>query len=274
MPCLRWPSASRCSITASRSPTGLRPRSAPILECKRFTLARSEPATPNGLAVHRLTAGYGASVAVRQVTLRVGPGEAVALLGRNGAGKSTTLMAIAGALRPMAGSVQIDGQAVAGLPSYRVARSGVSLVPQGRRIFATLSVRENLTLASGSGNLAEIYSLFPALRVRSAAAGSALSGGEQQMLAIGRALMARPRLLLLDEPSEGLAPQVVRVLGDLIARLRHKMGLAILIAEQNLALAFEVADRIYVMERGEVVHEAPAASFRDDHTLQRRYLGV
>jgi len=237
-------------------------------------LARSEPTTPNRLAVDRLTAGYGASVAVRQVTLRVGPGEAVALLGRNGAGKSTTLMAIAGALRPMTGSVQIDGQSVAGLPSYRVARSGVSLVPQGRRIFATLSVRENLTLASGSGNLAGIYSLFPALGVRSAAAGSALSGGEQQMLAIGRALMARPRLLLLDEPSEGLAPQVVRVLGDLIARLRHKMGLAILIAEQNLALAFEVADRIYVMERGEVVHEAPAASFRDDHTLQRRYLGV
>ncbi|TME23280.1 MAG: ABC transporter ATP-binding protein [Chloroflexi bacterium] len=274
MPCLRWPSASRCSITASRSPTGLRPRYAPILECKRFTLARSEPTTPNRLAVDRLTAGYGASVAVRQVTLRVGPGEAVALLGRNGAGKSTTLMAIAGALRPMTGSVQIDGQSVAGLPSYRVARSGVSLVPQGRRIFATLSVRENLTLASGSGNLAGIYSLFPALGVRSAAAGSALSGGEQQMLAIGRALMARPRLLLLDEPSEGLAPQVVRVLGDLIARLRHEMGLSILIAEQNLALAFEVADRIYVMERGEVVHEAPAAAFRDDHALQRRYLGV
>ncbi len=126
-------------------------------------MARSEPTTPNRLAVDRLTAGYGGSVAVRQVTLRVGPGEAVALLGRNGAGKSTTLMAIAGALRPMTGSVQIDGQAVAGLPSYRVARSGVSLVPQGRRIFATLSVRENLALASGSGKLAEIYSLFPAL---------------------------------------------------------------------------------------------------------------
>src|SRR3989475_10442806 len=175
MPCLRWPNASPCSITASRSPTGLRPRSAPTLECKRFTLARSEPSTPNGLAVERLTAGYGASVAVRQVTLRVGPGEAVALLGRNGAGKSTTLMAIAGALRPMTGSVQIDGQAVAGLPPYRGARTGGSLVPQGRRIVATLSVRENLTLASRSGHPAESYSLFPALGVRSAADGSALS---------------------------------------------------------------------------------------------------
>jgi branched-chain amino acid transport system ATP-binding protein len=174
----------------------------------------------------------------------------------------------------MAGSVLIDGQPMTGMPSYRVARRGLSLVPQGRRIFATLSVRENLTLASGSGTLAEIYSLFPALGVRAAAAGSALSGGEQQMLAIGRALMTRPRLLLLDEPSEGLAPQVVRVLGDLVARLRRDMGLSILIAEQNLALAFEVADRIYVMERGDVVHEAPAAVFREDHPLQKRYLGV
>src|SRR5438105_8013771 len=141
MPCLRWPSASRCSITASRSPTGLRPRSAPILGCKRFTLARSEPATPDRLAVHRLTAGYGASVAVRQVTLRVGPGEAVALLGRNGAGKSTTLMAIAGALRPMTGSVQIDGQAVAGRPSYRDARNAVALMPQVLRNCVSVSRR-------------------------------------------------------------------------------------------------------------------------------------
>jgi branched-chain amino acid transport system ATP-binding protein len=160
------------------------------------------------------------------------------------------------------------------MPSHLVARSGISLVPQGRRIFGTLSVRENLTLGSRGGNLAEVYSLFPVLSDRSAVAGSALSGGEQQMLAIGRALMTRPRLLLLDEPSEGLAPMVVRSLGELIARLRREMGLAILIAEQNLALAFEVADRIYVMERGEVVHEAPAATFRDDHAIQKRYLGV
>src|SRR3989449_9205393 len=134
MPCLRWHSASRCSITASRSPTGLRPKSAPIRECKGFTLARSEPAPPTRLAVERMTAGYGASVAVRQVTLRVGPGEAVALLGRNGAGKSTTLMAIAGALRPMAGSGQIDGQAGAGPPPYWGGPSGGCLGPQGRRI--------------------------------------------------------------------------------------------------------------------------------------------
>jgi branched-chain amino acid transport system ATP-binding protein len=196
------------------------------------------------------------------------------LLGRNGAGKSTTLMAIAGALRPMSGSVRIDGRAVTTMPSYRVARSGLSLVPQGRRIFATLSVRENLALGSRSGSLAEIYSLFPVLGLRSAAAGSALSGGEQQMLAIGRALMTRPSLLLLDEPSEGLAPMIVRSLGELIARLRREIGLSILIAEQNLALAFGVADRIYVMERGQIVHEAPATAFREDHATQKRYLGV
>jgi branched-chain amino acid transport system ATP-binding protein len=221
-----------------------------------------------------LTAAYGASIAIRDVTLRVARGEAVALLGRNGAGKSTTLMAIAGALRAMSGSVEIDGLPVATMPSYQVARRGLSLVPQGRRIFTTLSVRENLTLASGSGNLADVYSLFPVLGLRSAAAGSALSGGEQQMLAIGRALMNRPTLLLLDEPSEGLAPMVVRTLGELIARLRREIGLSILIAEQNLALAFGVADRIYVMERGQIVHEAPAAVFREDHATQKRYLGV
>lgn len=237
-------------------------------------MARSETLTQDRLAVDHLIAGYGASVAVRDVTLRVSPGEAVALLGRNGAGKSTTLMAIAGALRAISGSVQIDGESVAAMPSFRVARHGLSLVPQGRRIFTTLSVRENLTLASRHGNLAEIYSLFPVLGIRSAAAGSALSGGEQQMLAIGRALMTRPSLLLLDEPSEGLAPMVVRSLGELIARLRGEIGLSILIAEQNLALAFEVADRIYVMERGEIVHEASAAAFREDHGTQKRYLGV
>ena len=237
-------------------------------------MARSEAPTRDRLSVAHLTAGYGASVAVRDVNLRVAPGEAVALLGRNGAGKSTTLMAIAGALRATSGSVEIDGRAVAAMPSYRVARSGLSLVPQGRRIFSTLSVRENLTLGSRKGDLAEIYSQFPVLGERAAVAGSALSGGEQQMLAIGRALMTRPRLLLLDEPSEGLAPQLVRTLGALITSLRRDVGLSILIAEQNLALAFEVADRIYVMERGELVHEAAAAAFRDDRARQLRYLGV
>ncbi|HYU63569.1 MAG TPA: ABC transporter ATP-binding protein [Verrucomicrobiae bacterium] len=236
-------------------------------------MARSE-ANGDRLMVTGLTAGYGASVAVREVSLRVGSGEAVALLGRNGAGKTTALMAIAGAIRPSTGSVVLDGVTISGLPSHRIARLGLSLVPQGRRIFTTLSVRENLTLASRGGDLAQVYSLFEVLATRAASAGSTLSGGEQQMLAIGRALMTRPHLLLLDEPSEGLAPQVVRSLADLIARLRREVGVSILIAEQNLALAFAVADRVYVMERGEVVHEGVTGSFRDDHALQRRFLGV
>ena len=236
-------------------------------------MARSEP-SQDRLVVTGLTAGYGASVAVRDVSLRVGPAETVALLGRNGAGKTTTLMAIAGAIRPSAGSVELDGRSITGQQSYRIARQGLSLVPQGRRIFTTLTVRENLTLASRGGDQAQVYSLFEILAMRSNNPGSALSGGEQQMLAIGRALMTRPRLLLMDEPSEGLAPQVVRNLAELVARLRGEDGLSILIAEQNLALAFAVADRVYVLERGDMVHEGRADAFREDHALQKRYLGV
>jgi branched-chain amino acid transport system ATP-binding protein len=224
--------------------------------------------------VDHLSAGYGGGAVVRDVSIRVGDGEAVAVLGRNGAGKTTTLMAIAGAIRPLAGTVAIDGRPVAGLPSFRIARLGLSLVPQGRRIFPTLTVRENLTLGSRGGNLEDVHALFPVLAQRTRVSGTALSGGEQQMLAIGRALMTRPRLLLMDEPSEGLAPQVVRELGTLVSRLRQEMGLSVLIAEQNLALAFAVADRVYVIERGEVVHEGLAADFRGNPGLQKRYLGV
>ncbi|GAC1507329.1 MAG: ABC transporter ATP-binding protein [Candidatus Dormibacteraceae bacterium] len=226
------------------------------------------------LAVEHLNAGYGSGLVVRDVSLRIAPGEAVALLGRNGAGKTTTLMAIAGAVRPVSGSVAIDGRPVAGLPSFRIARHGLSLVPQGRRIFATLSVRENLALGSRGGSLKEVHALFPVLAERAGVSGTALSGGEQQMLAIGRALMTQPRLLLLDEPSEGLAPQVVSEIGELVARLRRESGLSVLIAEQNLALAFAVADRIYVMERGVIVNESATRAFRADAELQKQYLGV
>jgi len=221
-----------------------------------------------------LTAGYGSVNVVRDLNLRVGAGEAVALLGRNGAGKTTTLMAIAGALSGRAGSVVVDGREVIGMPAHRVARSGLALVPQGRRIFATLSVRENLTLADRGGDLGRVHQYFPILAQRARVSGSALSGGEQQMLAIGRALMTAPRLLLMDEPSEGLAPQMVREIGALVRRLRGESELSILIAEQNLALALAVADRVYVLERGEVVHEGPAAAFGEDRALQQKYLGV
>jgi branched-chain amino acid transport system ATP-binding protein len=229
---------------------------------------------PHRLVVDDLWVAYGGSTVVRNASLRVGPGEAVALLGRNGAGKTSTLMAIAGALAPRRGSVRVDGLDVQGLPAHRVARRGITLVPQGRRIFATLSVRENLTLAMRGGDLRLVYRLFPVLLERANQPGLALSGGEQQMLAIARALMSAPTVLMLDEPSEGLAPQLVRRIGELLQQLREEEQLSILIAEQNLALALGVADRVYVLERGEVVHEGRAAEFRQARDLQQRYLGV
>ncbi|HLQ62253.1 MAG TPA: ABC transporter ATP-binding protein [Candidatus Acidoferrales bacterium] len=226
------------------------------------------------LEVSGLRVAYGLTTVVRDVSLRVGEGEAVALLGRNGAGKTSTLMGIAGALPATAGWVRVDGRPVQARPAFEVARAGVSLVPQGRRIFPTLSVRENLVLGSRAGDLAAVHALFPVLAERARQAGTTLSGGEQQMLAIARALMTRPRLLLMDEPSEGLAPQVVKAIGDLIVKLRREQNLSILLAEQNLALALAVADRVYVLERGEVVHEGPATEFRERPALHRRFLGV
>ena len=247
------------------------------------------------LEVESLSAGYGGPPVVREVSLKVEAGQAVALLGRNGAGKTTTLAAIAGALRVSRGRVLIDGSSVAGRPSFVVARHGLSLVPQGRRIFPTLSVRENLMLGRRTGGVVPpgfvqrreggspplrngdpqaVYALFPVLRERARMPGSTLSGGEQQMLAIGRALMTGPRVLLLDEPSEGLAPQMVRTIGELVGRLRREQDVSILIAEQNLALALEVADRVYVLERGEIAHSAAAAEFAEDRARQHRFLGV
>ena len=231
----------------------------------------SESST-NRLAVSGLTAGYGASVAVRNVTITVAPGEAVALLGRNGAGKTTTLMAIAGAIRPSAGTVEIDGYAVAGQPSYRIARRGLSLVPQGRRIFTTLSVRENLTLASRGGDLVQVYSLFEVLASRSASAGSTLSGGEQQMLAIARGLLARPRLLLLDEPSLGLAPQMVDEVFRAIEEI-HQDGTPILLVEQNALRALAIADRAYVIETGRILLSGSGDELLHNPAVRRAYLG-
>ncbi len=238
--------------------------------CRRSTSARQD----DRLSVRGLFASYGGPAVVRDLSLRVAPGEAVALLGRNGAGKTTALMSMAGALKPAAGEIEVDGVPVAGLPSFKIARRGLMLIPQGRRIFPTLTVRENVTLGARGGDLDAVLDLFPILRERAQQPGTALSGGEQQMLAIARALMTRPRVLLMDEPSEGLAPQVVRMIGDLVARLRGEHDISLVIAEQNLALALEVAERVYVLERGELVHEAPADGFREDRETQRRYLGV
>jgi branched-chain amino acid transport system ATP-binding protein len=228
------------------------------------------------LSVEAIHTFYGESHILHGVSLQVQAGELVAVLGRNGAGKTTTMSSIIGLTRPRQGAVIVNGRNVTGRPPHAIAGAGVGLVPQGRRIFGPLSVRENLVFAErrrGPWTLARVYELFPRLAERQHNRGSSLSGGEQQMLAIGRALLMNPRLLLMDEPSEGLAPLLVRDIGRVIGELKQS-GMAILLAEQNLAMALSVADRCYVLNKGQVVAEASATSLKDDEDLKRRYLGV
>ena len=230
------------------------------------------------LEVAGLRAGYGGGAVLHGVDLTVGQGRAVALLGRNGAGKSTLLAAVMGLLRPTAGSVRLQGRDLAGRPANQVARAGVALVPQGRRVFAGLTVEQNLQVASGRRGAgpwtpAGVYELLPQLGERRRHRADQLSGGEQQMLAVARALLLNPRLLLLDEPSDGLAPAVVARVAALLAGLRDQ-GLAILLVEQDLRTAFAVADEITVLGKGEIVHRSPTPEFRRNAPLAARLLGV
>jgi branched-chain amino acid transport system ATP-binding protein len=218
---------------------------------------------------------YGESHVLHGVSLRVAPGEAVALLGRNGAGKTTAIRSIVGFTPPRAGRVLFEGQAIERWPAYRIARRGLALVPQGRRIFAPLSVRENLLLGARSEGwtLERVFELFPRLRERQTQLGGTLSGGEQQMLAIARALLTNGRLLLLDEPSEGLAPLIVREIGTILTALKAER-LSLLLVEQNYHLALRVADRVYVMNKGQIVYQGTPAGLEADEKVKRRYLGV
>ena len=227
------------------------------------------------LTVQQVHAYYGDSHILQGVTLEVGEGQVVGLLGRNGAGKTTTIRTVIGELAPRRGRVVVFGQDVTGAPPERIARLGVGLVPQGRGIFPTLTVRENLLLAARPGPWTEerVYDLFPNLRLRRSHRGAQLSGGEQQMLAIGRALLTNPRLLLMDEPSEGLAPLLVREIGRVIQRLREE-GLAILLVEQNLPMALRVADWVYVLNKGQIVYQAPPAQLQADAHVKHTFLGV
>jgi branched-chain amino acid transport system ATP-binding protein len=218
---------------------------------------------------------YGESHVLHGVSLRVAPGEAVALLGRNGAGKTTAIRSIVGFTPPRAGRVLFEGQAIERWPAYRIARRGLALVPQGRRIFAPLSVRENLLLGARAEGwtLERVFALFPRLRERQAQLGGTLSGGEQQMLAIARALLTNGHLLLLDEPSEGLAPRIVREIGTILTTLKAER-LSLLLVEQNYHLALRVADRVYVMNKGQIVYQGTPAGLEADEEVKRRYLGV
>jgi len=229
------------------------------------------------LAVRDLHAYYGESHVLQGVSLDVGPGESVALLGRNGAGKTTTINAIVGFVRPRRGTVRVGDRDITATAPHRVASAGVALVPQGRRVFADLTVLENLTIAArrngGGWDLARVLELFPSLERRLANRGDQLSGGEQQMVAIGRALLRDPLLLLLDEPSEGLAPKLVAEVGDALVRLRDS-GLSLLLVEQNLALATRVAQRVYVMNKGTIVFSGTTAELAAAGDVEARYLGV
>ncbi len=221
---------------------------------------------------------YGGIRALKGVDLAVEQGEVVALLGGNGAGKTTTLRTISGLVKPVAGTVSFEGRVITGMPAHKIVALGVSHVPEGRRIFPQMSVFENLRMGAyqRKGSLQEdisrIFRLFPVLEERRKQNGGTLSGGEQQMLAIGRALMSRPRLLLLDEPSMGLAPLIVAKIFDIIRDIREQ-GTTVLLVEQNAAQALELADRGYVLEVGTVVMSDSASSLLRDDRVRAAYLG-
>jgi branched-chain amino acid transport system ATP-binding protein len=221
---------------------------------------------------------YGESYILQGLTLRVERGEAVALLGRNGVGKTTTIRSIVGFTPPRRGKIIFQDKPIQALRATTISRLGVGLVPQGRRIFPNLTVRENLLVAArgaarGGWSEDEIYKYFPRLKERAGNMGNQLSGGEQQMLAIGRALMTNPEILLLDEPSEGLAPMVLHEIADIIARLREK-GLAILLVEQNVKMALNIASRVYVMNKGRIAWEGSSAELWQNEEIMHQHLGV
>jgi branched-chain amino acid transport system ATP-binding protein len=233
------------------------------------------------LEVSGLTAAYRGLVAIREVSLTVASGEIVVVAGANGAGKSTLLKAISGLVRPRAGGVRFDGVRIEGLAGHRITALGVAYVPENRRLFPRLSVADNLSLgaylfrgrADRDAPLAQVFALFPRLRERLTQRAGTLSGGEQQMLAIGRALMTRPRLLMLDEPSQGIMPRLVDEIFAAVQAIRAT-GVTVLLVEQRLAESLEIADRAYVLQTGRVVLSGTAAAVREDPNIRAAYLGI
>ena len=231
------------------------------------------------LTIERLQAGYGPAKVLFDVSLTVGAGQVVTLIGRNGMGKTTMIRSIMGLLRPTAGAVTFDGRNILGRPPYRIAQGGIGLVPEGRQVFPTLTVEENLvaTAASREGRsrwtLPEVYALFPRLAERRSNLGSQLSGGEQQMLAIGRALMTNPKLLILDEATEGLAPLIRIEIWNVLKRLKDQ-GQSILVVDKNVEALAAFADRHVVIEKGTVAWTGTSAELRSDPSIKDRYLHV
>ena len=233
------------------------------------------------LTISDLDTYYGDSHVLHGVSFSLQPGRLLGLLGRNGAGKSTCMSTIMGFLKPRRGSISLYGEPVAGLPPDVIARKGICLVPQGRRMFRTLTVRENLMVAAqsrkkdnGAGwSIDRVFQTFPRLAERHAQVAGSLSGGEQQMLAIGRALMGNPRVLLMDEPSEGLAPQLVAEVGRTIAQLKAE-GQSIVLVEQNIKLTLNLADDVVIINTGRVVFRGPASGIKLDDAIVSQHLGV
>lgn len=220
---------------------------------------------------------YGESYVLHGVSLSVKEGTVVALLGRNGMGKTTTIRSIIGLTPPRSGTIQFKDKEIAHLKPFQIAKMGIGLIPQGRDIFPSLSVKENLTVAAktsdreGEWSLDKVYSRFPILQERSNLKGNLLSGGEQQMLAICRGLMTNPDLLLMDEPSEGLAPTIVREIGSIISQLKHE-NLSILLVEQNLPMALGVSDYAYIISKGKIAYESPSHELEGNEEIKVKYL--
>jgi branched-chain amino acid transport system ATP-binding protein len=228
------------------------------------------------LEVEGLHTFYGKSHILHGVALAVNEGELVTLLGRNGAGKTTTLRTLMGLVRPREGRIRMFGKDVTGWPAFRIAQLGVGYVPEGRKIFASLTVDENLRVPverPGPWTIERVYQLFPRLQERKGNKGRQLSGGEQEMLAIARALLLNPKLLFLDEPSQGLAPLIVQDVFRVIVQMRNE-GMSVLLVEQNVRAAVEIADRAYVLDDGRVVYEGPAAEFAKDEERVRALAGA
>ncbi len=232
------------------------------------------------LEVNNIYTAYGLSQILFGVSLKVRKGEVISLLGRNGVGKTTTLRSIMGLTPPTSGSIQWKGEEIAGKPTHQISRLGIGFVPEDRRIFSDLTVWENLDVAIRPGGTKEnvwtmerVFELFPALKPIQKRKGGYLSGGEQQMLTIARTLMSNPDLLLLDEPSEGLAPIVVHQLGEQISKLRQE-GMTILLCEQNTRFSLDLSDRLYILEKGAVKYEGTVQDFRKDEKVYRAYLTV
>ncbi|WP_291638435.1 ABC transporter ATP-binding protein [Bosea sp. (in: a-proteobacteria)] len=261
---------------ASSSSTARATRSSPI-RARGRPILRNEPA----LTLSGLNAFYGDSHILHDVSFELPQGRVLALLGRNGAGKTTCMSAIAGLLPSRTGRIAISGRDISSLSPEAICQAGVALVPQGRRIFKSLSVEENLAVARCTKPASDriswttegIYDLFPRLRERRGHLAGLLSGGEQQMLAIGRALMTAPRVLLMDEPTEGLAPQIVAEVGSIVRRLRE-IGLSVILVEQHMAFALQLADHVVVISTGRIVERATAAEIASDMNRLEEHLGV